>query len=297
MLSRFLRLFLLFELFAYLFISLLLVKLAAWGLGGACGLMACLALAWRTWMILVTYSFALRNRSPIPVELRLGSGRELLEGLREVVALSVLILIEAFDGFFLKPDAPAKTGQIPLLLIHGYCCNRGFWWWLKPRLEAHGRSVATLTLEPLHGDIDGYAEQVARAVDGLCRTADAHQVMLVGHSMGGLVARAYLRRYGALRVTRLVTLGTPHQGSLLAHLGIGRNARQMEPGSNWLTELAQAPLPLPCVAIYSCHDNYVVPQLSARLDGAENLPLAGVGHLAMSISPMVLDTLLVATTN
>lgn len=64
-------------------------------------------------------------------------------------------------------------------------------------------------------------------------------LLLVGHSMGGLVARAYLRRYGELRVARLITLGTPHRGSLLAHLGIGRNARQMEPGSVWLRELAK----------------------------------------------------------
>jgi len=296
MLARFLRLFLLFELFAYVFIGLLLVKLASWRPGAAVLLTLVLALAWRTWTILITYSFAWSQRSAIPAGFRIGKSRELIEGLREVAALSALLLVEAFDGFSLKSDAPAKTGQTPLLLIHGYCCNRGFWWWLKPRLEAQGRSVATLTLEPLHGDIDGYAEQVARAVDRLCRATGASQVMLVGHSMGGLVARAYLRRYGELRVARLITLGTPHRGSLLAHLGIGRNARQMEPGSAWLRELAQTPLLVPCVSIYSCHDNYVVPQLSARLDGAENIPLAGVGHLAMSISPAVLKALLAATT-
>lgn len=294
MLARFLRLLLLFELFAYVFIGLLLVKLAGWRPGGAVLLMLGLALAWRTWMILITYACAWLNRSPIPVEFRIGRSRQLLEGMREVVALSALLLTQAFDAYFTKADAPARTGQIPLLLIHGYNCNRGFWWWLKPRLEAHGGGVATLTLEPLHGDIDGYAEQVAQAVNRLCQATGASQVMLVGHSMGGLAARAYLRRYGELRVARLITLGTPHRGSLLAHLGIGRNARQMEPGSAWLRELAQTPLPVPCVAIYSCHDNYVMPQLNARLESAENVALPGVGHLAMSISPVVLEALLAA---
>lgn len=41
----------------------------------------------------------------------------------------------------------------------------------------------------------------------------AHEVMLVAHSMGGLVARAALRQVGSAKVTRIVQLGTPNQGS------------------------------------------------------------------------------------
>lgn len=44
--------------------------------------------------------------------------------------------------------------------------------------------------------------------------ADGHdRVALVGHSMGGLVARAALTHAAGKQVTRLVTLGTPHAGS------------------------------------------------------------------------------------
>jgi triacylglycerol lipase len=294
MLSRLLRLFLLFELFTYVFIGLLLVKLSGWGLGWTLVSLFGMALAWRAWMVLFTYGCAWLNRSPIPPQHGISKQRQVLEALREVAALSLIQLMQAFDRLCVKQDAPVKTTLTPLLLIHGYCCNRGFWWWLKPRLEAHGYSIATLTLEPLHGDIDGYAEQVARGVDRLCSATGASQVILVGHSMGGLVARAYLRRYGEFRVSRLVTLGTPHQGSALAHLGMGRNARQMTPGSAWLKELEQTPLALACVSIFSWHDNYVMPQNSALLEGAQNIPLEGVGHLAMAISPRVLKALLAA---
>ena len=299
MLARFLRLLLLFELFGYFFASLWLVRMAGWRPLGALLLMCLLAMAWRTWMIVVSYGFAWLHRAPVPTEFRLGMKRQLLEGVREVAALSALLLAEAFDRIFPGADAPRRpaSGQLPLLLVHGYCCNRGFWWWLKPRLEAQGCSVATLSLEPLYGDIDRYAEQLARRVDWLCQASGASQVVLVGHSMGGLVARAYLRRYGEMRVAKLVTLGTPHQGSMLAQLGLGRNARQMEPASVWLRELARAPLPLPCVAIFSWQDNYVVPQRNAIWPNAENRPLAGVGHLAMSCSPVVLEALLAATAN
>jgi len=297
MLSRFLRLSLLFELFTYAFTGLLLVKLSGWSPAGAVVLLFGMALAWRTWMILFTYSCAWLNRSSVPSECGISKKRKSLAVLREVAALSIILLMQAFDRLAVRQRTPLSHGKAPLLLIHGYCCNRGFWWWLKPQFEAHGHSVATVTLEPLHGDIDGYAEQIARAVDRLCSVTKRSQVILVGHSMGGLVARAYLRRYGEFRVSRLVTLGTPHHGSMLAHLAMGRNARQMSPGSPWLKELQQTPLPVPCVSVFSWHDNYVMPQESAMLEEAENIPLTDVGHLTMAMSAEVLKVLLVATEN
>lgn len=296
MLARLLRLLLLFELFAYFAGGGVLVKFFAWRPGGAFLLMAFVALAWRAGLILMTYLFAFAHHAEVPGGRRIGLRRGLREGLREVGAYAALSLIHPFERMVVKRDAPAKpqAGQVPLLLIHGYCCNRGFWWWLKPRLEAHGHSVGTLSLEPVFGRIDGYAEQVARRVETLCRETGADRVALVGHSMGGLVSRAYLRRYGGARVARLVTLATPHRGSILARYGLGRNAREMEPGKPWLRELELSPLEVPCVAYYATHDNYVLPQSGALLGGAENRPLAGVGHLAMSVSPLVLDALLEA---
>lgn len=299
MLARLLRLILIFELFSYAFVSVLLVRLAGWTQSRALLLMAVLALAWRAWIVVVSYIFAYTHRSPLPEVQRIPVGRGLLEGLREVLAYAVLTLVMAFDRLFPGADKPVKTapGQIPLLLIHGYNCNRGFWWWLKPRLAARGRSVATLTLEPLYGGIDGYTGQVARRIEALCRETGARQVILAGHSMGGLVCRAYLRRYGEARVAMLITFGTPHLGSELARFAPGRSAREMEPGSAWLEALAETDAlpPVPCIAYYSPHDNFVLPPAGAMLNGAENRPLPGLGHLAMSISPKVLAALLEAT--
>ncbi|MGC3981315.1 MAG: alpha/beta fold hydrolase [Steroidobacteraceae bacterium] len=41
----------------------------------------------------------------------------------------------------------------------------------------------------------------------------AREVMLVAHSMGGLVARAALKQAGTAKVTRVIQLGTPNQGA------------------------------------------------------------------------------------
>jgi hypothetical protein len=85
------------------------------------------------------------------------------------------------------------------------------------------------------------------------------------------------------KVARLITLGSPHQGTELARLGLGPNARQMRVNSPWLRGLA-APLPATSVSIYSCHDNYVFPQQAcSTLQGAANVAIGGVSHLGHGV--------------
>jgi pimeloyl-ACP methyl ester carboxylesterase len=108
--------------------------------------------------------------------------------------------------------------------------------------------------------------------------------------MGGLAARAYLRKYGGGKVARVITLGAPHRGSMHATLGAGQNAREMEPGSPWLAALAAAEsagVAAPLLSIYSHHDDFVTPQSGAAHPHARNVPLAGIGHVAMQFSRMV----------
>ena len=87
--------------------------------------------------------------------------------------------------------------------------------------------------------------------------------------MGGLVARAYLRKHGGAKVRRVITIGTPHQGSVHAYLVAGTSLSQLRPGNAWLGALPPpAPGMPPIVSLWSWHDSMVAPQTSARLDGA-----------------------------
>jgi triacylglycerol esterase/lipase EstA (alpha/beta hydrolase family) len=102
--------------------------------------------------------------------------------------------------------------------------------------------------------------------------------------MGGLVARAYLRQRGPARIERIITIGTPHHGSLFARGLVGRCLAQMRLGNAWLAELNRdeaKPPPVPMTSIWSRHDSLVAPQASAELACAENVPLVGVGHNAL----------------
>ena len=203
---------------------------------------------------------------------------------------------QAFESVFVAPDRlpHVANGETPVLLVHGYLCNRGVWWWLKPRLERAGHVVATVTLEPVLGEIDDNIPMLMERIEEVCRETGAQRVSLVCHSMGGLSARAYIRACGSERVARLITVATPHQGSVMAHLGFGRNARQMQAGSEWIGALGQATLPsdLSVVSIYSLHDNLIVPQDNAILPGAQLMPLAGRGHNEMLVSRPILAILL-----
>jgi pimeloyl-ACP methyl ester carboxylesterase len=185
----------------------------------------------------------------------------------------------------------------PVLLLHGYGCNSGYWAHLTPRLDAAGISHATLDLEPLTGDIDGFADAIEEGATRLRRAAGAPQVIIVGHSMGGLAARAWLRRHGSAQAARVITLGTPHHGTCLAAFGIGVNAAQMRragvdgPACTWLRELAaheDVATRARITSIYTHHDNIVAPQTSGHLEGARNLELGGVGHVALGGNRRVL---------
>ena len=285
------RLMLAGEFVFYLLLGMLLVGKCGWSVGQAVGLALILVVAGRTFVIGVTFAFSRAYAAPAPESCRIGAGRAVAMFLRELSAFFLLFtVVMPFERFFMGPDRLKRSeGRLPLLLIHGYQCNRGYWLWLRRSLEHAGWQVATISLDPVFNDIDGYVEQVSRRIEDVCAATGAGQVMLVGHSMGGLVSRAYLRRQGNARVARLVTLGSPHHGSQLAKLGMGENGRQMVPGSAWLAALnAPGAVPLPqTVSVYSCHDNYVMPQDSSLLDGAKVVPLAGIGHLEMAFSPAI----------
>lgn len=193
---------------------------------------------------------------------------------------------------FPSPAAAGNTAtpRVPVLLVHGYMCNRAVWLPLAPRLAARGHVVEAVSLDPPFADLDAHATPLAAAVDALVERTGSPRVALVGHSMGGLAVRAYLRVHGTARVARVVTLGTPHRGTMLASFGLGESARQMRRASDWLAEL-EASEPAATRALMTVvlthTDNIVVPQADQSLPGARTVEFSGVGHLALVTDPRV----------
>ncbi|MFF3461165.1 esterase/lipase family protein [Streptomyces sp. NPDC001984] len=190
---------------------------------------------------------------------------------------------------------PFQTGT-PVVLLHGFIDNRSVFVLLRRNLAQHGgQRVESLNYSPLTCDIRTAAELLGRHIEEICARTGSPQIDVVGHSLGGLIARYYVQRLGGdLRVRTLVTLGTPHSGTRVAPLADAHPiVRQMRPGSEVVEELAR---PAPgCrtrfVSFWSDLDELMDPLENARLDHpdllAQNVQVSGIGHLALPVHPAV----------
>jgi triacylglycerol esterase/lipase EstA (alpha/beta hydrolase family) len=208
-------------------------------------------------------------------------------------------------GFCTFREWQGEAGLAPVLLVHGYGCNSGYWHFMSKALRRAGISHYAIDLEPVFAGIDQFVPALHARIEEICRQTGRQKLIIVGHSMGGLVTRAYLRDHGAARVARVITLGTPHRGTGLARFGAGHNSRQMRWNgsaaegrcSAWLARLERCEDPAArslFISLYSHQDNIVSPQLSSCLPGAVNIEFNGVGHVALGMHPGVLREVIAA---
>ncbi|MCX7097810.1 MAG: hypothetical protein NTV43_07905 [Methylococcales bacterium] len=108
-----------------------------------------------------------------------------------------------------------------IILVHGVLGFGGvraisvsYYSGLANYLGQHGHEALAPSISPT-GSLTLRAEQLAKAIDKHYATGDVH---IIAHGLGGLDARYLLRHYPDLarRVKSLVTIGTPHRGSVLA---------------------------------------------------------------------------------
>jgi triacylglycerol lipase len=195
----------------------------------------------------------------------------------------------------LAPTTPTTPARIPVLLIHGYLCNHRIWDGAARALRQQGHTVLAVNLEPVFASIDRYAEVIEPAVQQLRAATGRDKVVLVGHSMGGLAIRAWMRAHGTQHAAGAITLGTPHVGTQIAKGQHTPNGRQMEWHSDWLTALAQSETDairaLFQIAI-TPQDNIVYPQRAQVLPGTTATVFDGLGHLQLCLDPGVLQWLL-----
>ena len=195
-------------------------------------------------------------------------------------------------GILMPMVQPAGDNTaLPILLVHGFLCNHRVWDKVVGALRQAGHPVLTVDLEPIFTSIDDYTTQIERAVCHLKSATGSPQVSLVGHSMGGLVIRAWLRAHGTQQVAKIITLGTPHQGTQATQWLTTPNGAQMTWQSNWLSELAHAESPTTRELMHlglTRHDNIVHPQREQTLAGASVTEFSGIGHLQMCLDDDVI---------
>jgi pimeloyl-ACP methyl ester carboxylesterase len=293
MLARFVRFALAIELAAVAILDAWLTARHDWPFAAALGFLVLVPLGLRAGLVCLTNLIAWLAKSPRPPALRIGPvamSRVLLDEYRAMLADNFWFL--PFPDRAMRPDAPpVQGGPMPVLAVHGYFSNRAILRDLALALEKAGQGpVHAVTLDAIFAGIDTVAGLLEKRIDALLEATGHAQVILVCHSMGGLAARRVLRGRLRHRIARLITIASPHHGTVLARIGIGANARQMRANGEWVGKLKGEEAgrwPCPVTSIWSVHDNLVVPQETSRLEGAKNVALAGHGHVAILFAPDV----------
>lgn len=198
-----------------------------------------------------------------------------------VTAAAVTIVVHRIGD---RPPAafPAQDRPGPVLLVPGYGGSTSSLRVLGRRIAATGRTVTVLSLP---GNGTGSLSQVADEINAVVTRVlhrGAPSVDIIGYSAGGVATLLWAREDdGSKKARRVVTLGSPFHGTLVAGSAAGfapgacpLACQQLVPGSSLLAGLAAgAPGGLRWLSLWTTDDTTVSPPDSARLTGAIDVPV------------------------
>lgn len=222
-----------------------------------------------------------------------GWPRIYLRILKSMVVLVWWALRGAFQGGLRMPVAETSGG--PVICVHGFHMNSTSMWGIRLALERDGRPTRAVFLGRPYHRPQTYAVTLERALLDLVERFPGQPVDLVAHSMGGLVARAVLAESPKLaaRMGRIVTLGSPHEGTaLLRWIRFGPVYDMMGRNSEFLRRLPdfQASTPRAMTTNVATVPDFVVyPEETAHQPGARVVTIRGLGHSGLLIEPQVID--------
>ena len=165
-----------------------------------------------------------------------------------------------------------------VVLIHGIFASAGVFRPMRQRLIASTNAkVASFSHAPGAG-IERIARSLARLV---ARIPVRSRVHLVGHSLGGLVARWYVQELGGhARVAQTISLGSPFGGTERARpfrFLVGADLCRTSPVLAKLRARAHEH-PVPHLSVVADFDAVVVPCESAVFPRGDVVVLPGRGH-------------------
>jgi triacylglycerol lipase len=197
-----------------------------------------------------------------------------------------------------RDEPPSADSEIPVLLVHGLADGAS----VVPPLQRGLRGCGVGPFIPVGFNASGpdirmAARALGEQVELACARGAGRSALVIGYSLGGLVARYYVQRLGGdAYVPLVITLATPHGGTATALLAPPHPLlRQLRPGSELLTELAEPAVGCHTrfVAFYSDLDEAVIPAARGRIDHpdlkARNVLVPGVGHLTLPLHRPVID--------
>lgn len=156
-----------------------------------------------------------------------------------------------------------REGQV--VFVHGYLATRAV---LHP-LRDGVRRLGYATHELGYGPFANFDATAARLVDLIASLPTP--MVLVGHSLGGLLCRAaVLRGDTSVRVNALITIATPHGGVRRARWLPGGVGIALRPGSPILRQLGRR-VPVPLLNVLGQRDRLVTEESGSAVDADRTL--------------------------
>lgn len=161
------------------------------------------------------------------------------------------------------------------------------WKFLQPLIEAlHERGHPVHVVETLK-DNRRPVTDAARQVAAFLQAADLHDVVLVAHSKGGLAGKLVMVGPEASRVSAMLAVATPFNGSRYARVMVGRTLRSFSPAHTSILEVARhQDVNASIVSVFGRFDPHI-PE-SSELVGARNVRIETGGHFRILAHPQVL---------
>ena len=205
--------------------------------------------------------------------------------------MAVLLLLAT-----VLPASAAHAGEVrrePVILVHGWTGSGADMSTMRDAFTLAGYPAYTVDLPGQNNLVN--AQVIADLVDRVRAETGAARVDLVGHSMGGLSARWYLKRLGGVdKVRTYVSMGTAHYGYLPACLLGEQDGGQMCPFNPFLWDL-DAGDDTPGKVLYTTIRSTKDAPDVTRLDGGACFhEIAGVEHPDEPRSPLFIAAALAA---
>lgn len=165
-----------------------------------------------------------------------------------------------------------------VVLVHGFLASAGVFRPLRQRLEREcGTAIASFSHVP-GATVPSIAFSLGKLVARLPREARVH---IVGHSLGGVVARYYVQELGGhARVTQTIALAAPFGGAPIAARIPVFVGRDLHPKSTLLSRLRERAHEhrVPHLSIAGTADRTVPHEHALAFPYGERVVLAGRGH-------------------
>ncbi len=195
---------------------------------------------------------------------------------------------------FPKRTAAVHHADRAVLFVHGFMAGGPVFDPMRAHVE---RTAGVETVGLSYGPLEPF-EHIAGRIASLARlSAHGRPMTIVGHSLGGLLARWYVQELGGAvdhggPVDRVVTIASPHAGTSAARLAPGSLGAALRPGSRVIERLREGRAKIEKVAhvaVVGGRDRMIEPASASALEGAELHRFEDLGHNEAIFDGRVID--------